>query len=1177
MPQLTPYQKEALNYKKHIALTANAGSGKTFVLSRRYIEIILNEDIPLNKIVAITFTDKAAGELYKKIANEIDERLSSELNASSRKKLERFRKQLVSANISTIHSFCIDLLREFSPDAGIDANFSPMDSETADELIELSIEEIISGHLMDNEDSEKIKYLIRILGSKLSLSNQLKQLINQRKNILKLYDDLYSKSINDVAKFFHDEFKSKFELYFTRRIEILFNTLEKLNNEILLEDSGDSVALEVKSLIEQQKKADNSIIKFRSADQLKGLIFTQKLTLKIREYVKKLDKERFEDEIKVIEKTIKELNVISINENSASADVELARFGKIILEVFKCVLDKYEEKKNEKGYLDFEDILINTKNIVAKENVREKLSEKFEYIMLDEYQDTNEIQYEIFMPILENLNKGNLFVVGDEKQSIYMFRDAELEIFNRTKKEIENKETSASLLQLPHSFRMSPPIAAFTNILFDKLFKDPIPEFNEVKPSELICSKDENEPGKIEILVPDEISESDIISRRIAKLLDDSEDLEYKDIAILCRKRNAFAELEKSFSKHKIPFTIIGGKGYYQRQIIYDVYNYLSFLINPENDAALVGILRSPFFTISDANIYEISQQDGNSFFEKLKSFISIKKEFQQILNILEDHLSFALRVELNFLLRKILRDTNYWAVISSKPNSAQEVANLNKLLRISNSYLLQGLKTIYDFVNYLSDAMEMLEDEGQAAVSKDENTVKIMTIHQAKGLEYKAVFLFKCSDYSKDEHVKAKGISIDKNFGILTKIPVDGNYFEEYSTPPIAGIYDFVINKKLSAEAKRLLYVAVTRAVNYLFISFSQNSRTSDSSFINFISDGLNIDFEKAGVELNSSLKFMSLENEKYEIYEKELNLNIPIVRNIDEIDGKGIDELKDEVDPKIISIDKKEDSIKNEIVSATKTAMYLQCPLKYKLTYELGYSKILKIFNEQMSSFDYNYKEDDETNELADLRGRVIHSVLEKELDGEELTEIISEYVDRELELRQSDYKEKDAFINSIKIELTEYYNSSTYKKIKSYNNFKNEFEIYTKEYDYYLYGIIDKIIIDEKKIVIVDYKTDKITLEQIEERGTGYLPQLKFYAYLAKKMFPEAEEIKCSLVFIKHPENVFEKIVSESELAKYKSEVNNIVNEIRKNNFPPNLSHCAMCHFAVSNGKCVMPAKQ
>ncbi|KAB2837599.1 MAG: AAA family ATPase, partial [Melioribacteraceae bacterium] len=346
----------------------------------------------------------------------------------------------------------------------------------------------------------------------------------------------------------------------------------KINAEILINEPGNDAAIEINSLLKNEKLTSDPVEIISAVGKINNLIFTQKGTLKKREFVNKFDSENYEIEIAELEKHNKILSGFAIDDNSGSANYELAKFGKTLLEIFEETLALYEEKKSEKGSLDFEDILLNTKKIVSKEYVREKLSEKYEYIMLDEYQDTNEIQYEIFMPILQYLSKGNLFVVGDEKQSIYMFRDADLEIFNRTKNEIENKETAASLLQLPHSFRMSPPIAAFTNKLFGELFKDPKLEFNEVKPSELICSKDENEHGQIEIIVADEESESELISKRILKLLNENTETEvhFKDIAILCRKRNAFAELEKSFSKYKIPFTIIGGKGYYQRQIIYD-------------------------------------------------------------------------------------------------------------------------------------------------------------------------------------------------------------------------------------------------------------------------------------------------------------------------------------------------------------------------------------------------------------------------------------------------------------------------------------------------------------------------------------------------------------------------------------------------------------------------------
>src|SRR3990172_9962726 len=159
---LTPHQASALHYKNHVSLTANAGSGKTFVLSQRYLEIAVTEGIPLRNIAAITFTDKAASELYKKIAGEVEQRLVFFKDDETRKKLERIRRQLVSANISTIHSFCIDILKEYPVEASLDANFQAIDEILSNELVELSVEETIKSAFNSSEDSEDLKYLIRI-------------------------------------------------------------------------------------------------------------------------------------------------------------------------------------------------------------------------------------------------------------------------------------------------------------------------------------------------------------------------------------------------------------------------------------------------------------------------------------------------------------------------------------------------------------------------------------------------------------------------------------------------------------------------------------------------------------------------------------------------------------------------------------------------------------------------------------------------------------------------------------------------------------------------------------------------------------------------------------------------------------------------------------------------------
>ncbi|MEJ2615759.1 MAG: UvrD-helicase domain-containing protein, partial [Ignavibacteriaceae bacterium] len=201
MISLTPHQLKALNYHSHTSLTANAGSGKTFVLSKRYLEIALNENISLRNIAAITFTDKAAGELYKKIADQIEDRINSSTDEQLLKKLENLRRQLVSANISTIHSFCIDILKENPIEAGIDANFIPIEEQLSNELIELAVEEVIKKSLQKNEDERRLKYLIRTFSSKSLFAKELISLIKNRKSVLSLYEKMYKFPVEKIAVF----------------------------------------------------------------------------------------------------------------------------------------------------------------------------------------------------------------------------------------------------------------------------------------------------------------------------------------------------------------------------------------------------------------------------------------------------------------------------------------------------------------------------------------------------------------------------------------------------------------------------------------------------------------------------------------------------------------------------------------------------------------------------------------------------------------------------------------------------------------------------------------------------------------------------------------------------------------------------------------------------------------
>ncbi len=1211
---LTPHQMKALNYRSHISLTANAGSGKTFVLSKRYLEIALNEKISLRNIAAITFTDKAAGELYKKIADQIEEKINSSDDEQLLRKLENLRRQLVSANISTIHSFCIDILKENPVEAGIDADFIPIEEQTSNELIELSVEEVIKKSLQRNEDEKRLKYLIRIFSSKTLFSRELKSLIKNRKSILALYEKIYKYPEEIIAGIFYFEFLKAasnilFGSSFIEKKSNLMAAAKKINDSVFSEKPGNYIAVNANRIIEQLSKENEFENVLILLDELKNEICTGKITIKKSGYLNII--EGLENECSFIESFFKRSKYFTIDKNHYEIELELARFGKELIYFFLKTLETYNSRKKENGYLDFEDILLISYELLKKENIREALSEKFKYIMIDEYQDTNEVQYQIFLPILDYLKKGNLFVVGDEKQSIYMFRDAELEVFFQTKKEIEQASGNENILSLPESFRMAPNLCVFANFLFRNLFNNSndfteTNLFNEVEHSDLICARDDNYAGNIEILLAgqEENAETELIAKRILNLIienGEGQKVNWSDIAILSRKRKNFSELEKTFVKYNIPFSIIGGKGFYQKQIVYDIFNYFSFLLDTNNNTAIIGVLRSPFFSISDSEIFEIFLEKGDSYWDKFQDYSERSLRYKNIAGIISENLSLVNNVEIPVLLRKILKESDMLAVLAAQPNGMQEIANIEKLIKLTINFSSKGFNTLYDYIDFLKDSIERTEDEAQADLTEESSltagqsgSVKIMTLHQAKGLEFAAVFLFKCDDTSRSNGVKSKMVSVNKNFGLLSKVPVNENYFSEYQSAPIIGAANYISSKKNIAELKRLFYVGITRAKNYLFISAEEKQSYPKDSFMGLLSEVFDLKSGRSSFILNEKLQFLKRNENEYSDVIKEISFAIPIIKEIGNFQGITEEKVMSEKKEKII-IDEIKDTTENEIISATKVSVFKQCPLKYQLTYEYGFSSIINQYTswlrnkQERNHFEFSDKEDynpelssanTDSEEksivfahtsLADVKGRIIHAILQNELSIENIDEFTQQKLNKEIESLQQD---KDLLSNlkkEIVDDLKKLYVSAVYCDLKKKNKFKNEFEIYIKENDYFLYGIIDKIIFENNKIIIVDYKTDNISKNEIPARVRTYINQLKFYSYIASNLFPNFDIIELRLLFVKHPDEFISEILNKKDIVHFGAGIRKLVNELRNKNFPKNLEHCRECYFAVE-GKCI-----
>jgi len=263
MTIVTPHQSKALNIEKSISLTANAGSGKTFVLAQRYLQILLDTSTPLSKVAAITFTEKAAGELYKRISVELDKLISTTSDSELKEKTEKIRKQLVSAKISTIHSFCIDLLRDFPVEASLDANFSTINEQKANELIDLTIEFSFKELLRDYQSNADIKKLIRLLGSQARLMAELSDMIKKRKNIIDLINNYYSGKVYDITNFLLNTFVRNVKILFDNEVPEILKHLNKINQIVLNNNSKNESAIEIQSVLEKIKSKEELISKLK--------------------------------------------------------------------------------------------------------------------------------------------------------------------------------------------------------------------------------------------------------------------------------------------------------------------------------------------------------------------------------------------------------------------------------------------------------------------------------------------------------------------------------------------------------------------------------------------------------------------------------------------------------------------------------------------------------------------------------------------------------------------------------------------------------------------------------------------------------------------------------------------------------------------------------------------------
>lgn len=1189
----TDNQHKALDFNKHLSVTANAGSGKTTVLVNRYLNILFNTDIQIDNLVAITFTEKAAGELKKKIADTLDDQIYSETDITRLQKIESLRDHFSWANISTIHSFCAKILRLFPIESDVDVGFSILDGVDKVIFEYDSIDESLHRFLTDiNSDrTEDIKFVLRSLGKKRT-KEILRFLLEKREQVDRLIQNIFSKSDEEIVNGWKSEIEAQI-------LPIVESDIWREISARVLQNVSTNSANVLKPQLAKWKSDISKEKKYQLYFDIISTLLTTKGTFNKTLLGRKYDFESVaEDESALANQwfEIKDILASITDENLDNNQNSLLRITKTILSLYNEIVQLYDQKKSEKSYLDYEDLQIKTRNLLNNPDVKTKLSQKFKYIMIDEYQDTNLLQYEIFLPLLSDLKSGNLFIVGDPKQSIYRFRDADVEIFEQTKNDISNSLSptandnhNSSNIILAESFRLLTDITCFTNLVFSKLMSNKRHKF-ETSYEELVKGRNNPSHGRIELLIPklnsddnekvkkaDTISlECEMIARRIVNLketnyiiYDKNENplpFEFRDAAILLRSRTHLKEVEKALNKYNISYFIHGGIGFFQTQEIYDFYNYFRFLLNNNDDVALVGLLRSPFFSVSDAELYEIAINSRDEYFwTKTNKFIKSEEPSPQLtraLEILSDNLKYTNRIPIPLLVQQILKKTGWHGTIAGLHYGRQSQSNIEKLLSIAREFEGRGFTNLYDFVERLKTLIEGEEREGQANIETEGNAVQIMTIHSAKGLEFPVVFLPFCD----------KKFNYDKEPYLENDIGLGFTFLDQASEEvrPLNYIRLKNISRlKTEAEEKRIFYVACTRAKDMLVISgIPQNE---SGSYLNWLLDCLDINPE----EINSGefsvpnrqVKTLELADGKYKSKILNHDLKINVYASPDEITLKGNrTEPAQPVEPiNAILIEPLKASIRNDFFSATQIQTYLNCPAKYFLRYKIG-------LPEKSTKPVYFHEEEDANDVIrGETLGIIVHGILDKFQVYSE-TEIRENIESVLISERLSNRNKLNNYVSDILSKIKIIYNSTAVKDIFSQPEYKTEFTINSAFNEDFLTGTIDRLYKDyEGNWCIVDYKTDNIKAESVEQRAESYRGQMLFYALLVSRLYKQ-KAVRVCILFTSLPDSPHWFNFTEIDIKDFENKLSDILIKIKSGELEKNTVMCSNCTYSV-DGKCIL----
>ncbi|HLB00723.1 MAG TPA: 3'-5' exonuclease, partial [Bacteroidota bacterium] len=888
------------------------------------------------------------------------------------------------------------------------------------------------------------------------------------------------------------------------------------------------------------------------------------------------------------------LGAVASESADSSDDGPHARCVSSVLRVFVRAQEGYDRRKEELGMLDFEDLQTRTLELLQQTEILDRIRSEYRFFLVDEFQDTNALQYAIVKSLLGGFDRGNVFIVGDPKQSIYGFRNAEAEVFAEAAGDIASAGRGDSVprggnLVLAESFRPLVEIAAFVNHLFSRLMGEGTGPA-EVGYEALVVGRDEpGLSGIIELLLAAGADggaagtageECSMIARRIRALASPAGGgaYAYGDCAVLLRDRRNLPAIERAFEREGVPYTLSGGVGFFQTQEIYDFLNYIGFLLSTEDDPSLAGILRSPFFGISDAELYEVSLRPGSSLWEKFTDAAAdpaAGEAFRRAGRALTTHLSLAERIPVPRLLRRIGRDTGWLGTMAGLSHGPQRRENFLKLLELARERDSSGPVSLWDFREFLEHHTVAEGREAQAATTAGTDAVKVMTIHSAKGLEFRAVFIpFLDRKFSHDSEPY-----IDPVHGVGFSLPDPSG--GKPRRGPITPYLSAVSAEKRIAEEKRIFYVACTRAKNVLVLSGRQTAvgsgaraARSPMEWLTGILPGGTPPGASGIVSLGErDIACLSRLEGKIDRVARKVALEIMV-----RIGEAGFDAIPVGAagparrgSPRTI-IAPVPDLSGGETYSATQIRTYLECPAKYYLTYVLGVGSGPGRVRPRAGE-GHTADRDDE-RDLAGLEGVLTHqllSVVDRYPTPSGLAGLLPDLL---LCAAAGGAQRGGGLSDRVMANVTAFLDSDAGKRILAGGGPKTEFGIFTRFDDAILTGILDRVYAGEDgRMEFVDYKTDDIPPGEVGPRAEAYSAQMATYALLVGRLYRQAE-VTGRLVFIKAGcrEVAFE--FDPATIDRFSGGIRHVISGIRKRNFSPMPVPCHGCPYREGTRCLVVP---